>query len=127
MKAAVLGRPFKIRFGGSSDLIYADDVATACLAAADSGLPGARVYNLHGESATMADVIRGIEEACPAARGMISHEETPLPFPAALADHGYQRDLGPKPRTALREGIRETIRAFEHLKNEGRLDARELG
>jgi len=126
MKAAVLGRPFKIRFGGSTDLIYADDVATACLSAADSALPGARVYNLHGESAAIARVISLIEEVCPAARGSLSHMENPLPFPAVLADHGYQRDLGPKPRTALAEGIRKTIEEFERLKKEGRLDAREL-
>jgi len=126
MKAAVLGRPFQVRFGGSTDLIYADDVATACLAAADVELPGARVYNLHGESAAIAQVIRLIEEACPAARGRITHAENPLPFPAALADHGYQRDLGPKPRTALAEGVRKTIEEFERLKKEGRLDAREL-
>src|SRR5713101_449027 len=33
MKAAVLGRPFQIRWGGATDLIYADDVARACIAA----------------------------------------------------------------------------------------------
>ncbi|MBI4589727.1 MAG: NAD-dependent epimerase/dehydratase family protein [Candidatus Rokubacteria bacterium] len=126
MKAAVLGRPFRIRWGGSSDLIYVDDVATACLAAADAELPGARVYNLHGESAAIARVVSLIEEAWPAARGLISHADTPIPFPAALADHGYQRDLGPKPRTALSDGIRKTIEEFEHLKGDGRLDAREL-
>lgn len=47
-----------------------------------------------------------IEAAWPAAEGRISYVEEPLPLPAALADHGYQRDLGPKPRTSLRDGIR---------------------
>ncbi len=126
MKAAVLGRRFEIRFGGHTDLIYADDVATACLAAADSGLPGARMYNLHGESAAISEVVRLIEEACPSARGHISHVDNPLPFPAALADHGYQKDLGPKPRTALAEGVGKTIEEFERLKKASHLDAREL-
>ena len=62
----------------------------------------------------------------PAARGSLRYEERPLPFPGALADHGYQRDLGPKPRTALADGIKKTIEEFERLKREGRLDAREL-
>ena len=84
------------------------------------------MYNLHGESAAIARVIGLIEEACPAARGSLSHVGNPLPFPAALADHGYQRDLGPKPRTALAEGIQKTIEEFERLKRDGRLDAREL-
>src|SRR4029434_10362788 len=37
MKAAVLGRPFQIRWGGSTDLIYTEDVARALLSAAGSG------------------------------------------------------------------------------------------
>ena len=32
MKAAVLGRPYQVRWGGATDLIYAEDVAQACLA-----------------------------------------------------------------------------------------------
>src|SRR5262249_56940522 len=61
MKAAVMGRKFQIRWGGATDLIYADDVARACVAASASPLDGARVYNLHGESARIADVVSLIE------------------------------------------------------------------
>ena len=127
MKAAVLGRRFQIRWGGATDLIYADDVARACLAAADSRLEGARVYNLHGESARVADVARLIETIRPNARGLITHIEQPIPFPTELADPGYQRDLGPQPRTGLREGVEKTLAEFESLQKAGRLDARELG
>ena len=126
MKAAVLGRSFQIRWGGATDLIYADDVARACLAAADSARNGARVYNLHGESARIADVVKMIEEAWPAARGTLSHLEQPIPFPEELADWGYQRDLGPQARTGLREGISKTLDEFAALQRAGRLDAREL-
>ena len=127
MKAAVLGRPFQIRWGGATDLIYTEDVARACLAAADSPLEGARAYNLHGESARIADVVTLIEAARPQARGLISHVEQPIPFPSELADPGYQRDLGPQPRTGLRDGIKKTLEEFEALQTAGRLDARELG
>jgi len=126
MKAAVLGRPFQIRWGGATDLIYADDVARACVAAAGSTLDGARAYNLHGESARIADVVAMIESARPSARGLITHLEQPIPFPAELADAGYQRDLGPQPRTGLRDGIAKTLEEFEALRKAGRLDAREL-
>jgi len=126
MKAAVLGRPYQIRWGGATDLIYADDVAAACIAASTSTLDRSRVYNLHGESARIAEVVRLIEEAWPKAKGTISHVEQPIPFPGALDDPGYQRDLGPKPRTGLRDGIRKTLDAFAALQREGRLDAREL-
>jgi nucleoside-diphosphate-sugar epimerase len=127
MKAAALGRPFQIRWGGATDLIYVEDVARACLAAAESALDGARVYNLHGESARIADVVTLIEAARPQVRGLISHVEQPIPFPSELADPGYQRDLGPQPRTRLRDGIRKTLEQFEALQKAGRLDARELG
>jgi nucleoside-diphosphate-sugar epimerase len=126
MKAAVLGRPFQIRWGGATDLIYADDVARACIAASTTTLDGARVYNLHGESATVAEVARLIEQAWPSAKGAITHIEQAIPFPSELADHGYQRDLGPVPRTSLADGIRKTLDEFAALEKAGRLDAREL-
>src|SRR5205814_4434475 len=84
MKAAVLGRRFQIRWGGSTDLIHVEDVARALLAAADSRLDGARAYNLHGASAAIADVVKLIGRAWPSAAGLIGHVEQPIPFPAAL-------------------------------------------
>lgn len=127
MKAAVLGRPFTIRWGGATDLIYADDVAQAALAAADATLDGARVYNLHGESVRIGNLVRMIEDAWPSARGLLSHVEQPIPFPSALADTAFQRDLGPRPRTRLEDGLRLTLQAFATLLRAGRLDAREFG
>src|SRR5262245_27879941 len=127
MKAAVLGRPFQIRWGGRTDFIFADDVARACITASTATLDGARVYNLHGESASVPELVRLIEEARPAAWGTITHVESPIPFPPELADIGYQRDLGPAPRTGIRDGIRRTLDEFAALQRSGRLDARELG
>ena len=91
MKSAVLGRRFQIRWGGATELIYSDDVARACLAAAESPLEGARVYNLHGESARIADVARLIETIRPAARGLITHVEQPIPFPTEPTVSGWTR------------------------------------
>jgi nucleoside-diphosphate-sugar epimerase len=126
MKAAVLGKPFKIGYGGGTDLIYTADVAQAILAASRARLHGARVYNLHGESVKIAEVIRLIEAAWPRAKGLLSHVEEPPPFAEALDDARYQRELGPAPRTSIRDGIRRTLDAFAALSSEGRLDAREL-
>lgn len=127
MKAAVLGRSFTIRWGGATDLIYAEDVARALLAAAGAALDGARVYNLHGTSAAIAEVARLIETAWPSAKGLISHVEQPIPFPEALDDARYQKDLGPRPPTSLADGVQRTLDEFARLQKEGRLDARELG
>ncbi len=126
MKAAVLGKKFQIRWGGSTDLIYVADVARALLAAADSRLEGARVYNLHGASAAIRNVVKLIGRAWPSADGLISHVEQPMPFPAALDDTRYQKDLGPAPATTLDAGVRKTLDEFARLQREGRLDAREL-
>ena len=56
-----------------------------------------------------------------------THAEAAIPFPSELADLGYQRDLGPAPRTCIRDGIRRTLDEFAALQRSGRLDARELG
>jgi nucleoside-diphosphate-sugar epimerase len=127
MKAAVLGKPFQIRWGGSTDLIYTEDVARALIKASRVTLDRARVYNLHGSSVAIADVVRTIETAWPQAKGLVTHLEEALPFPAALDDTRYQRDLGPAPATALVDGVRRTLDEFARLQKDGRLDARELG
>jgi nucleoside-diphosphate-sugar epimerase len=126
MKAAVLGKPFKIGYGGGTDLIYVADVARALLAASKARLDRARVYNLHGESVKIADVLRIIEDAWPRAKGLLSHVEEAPPFAEALDDARYQRELGPAPRTGARDGVRQTLETFARLSSEGRLDAREL-
>jgi nucleoside-diphosphate-sugar epimerase len=127
MKAAVLGRPYELRWGGATDLIYAEDVARAFIRASRATLDRARVYNLHGSSTTLADVVKTIEAAWPSAKGLITHVDQPMPFPAALDDTRYQRELGPAPPTALVDGVRRTLDEFARLQNDGRLDARELG
>src|SRR5262245_59915302 len=126
MKAAILGRPFQIRWGGSTDLIYTEDVARAFLAAAAARLDGARVYNLHGASASVADVVRAVEAAWPPAKELNTHVDLPLPFPAALDDARYQKDLGLAPPTSLAVGVQKTLDEFKHPQKSGRLDAREL-
>ena len=126
MKAAVLGRPFELRWSGSTDLIYVEDVARALIKASRATLDRARVYNLHGSSVALGEVVRLIETAWPAAKGLITHAEAPMPFATALDDTRYQRDLGPAPPTALVDGVRRTLDEFARLHKDGRLDAREL-
>jgi hypothetical protein len=70
--------------------------------------------------------VRTIEAARPSVAGSITHVEQALPFPAALADARYQKDLGPAPATTLADGVAKTLDEFERLQKEGRLDRREL-
>jgi nucleoside-diphosphate-sugar epimerase len=127
MKAALLRRPYRIPYGGRTDLIFVEDVANAVIAASRAAPDGARVYNLHGESLVIADVVRTIHDLCPGADALVSHVEEPTPFAEALDDTRYQRDFGPVPGTAFKDGARRTLDEFARLRQEGRLDARELG
>jgi nucleoside-diphosphate-sugar epimerase len=126
MKAAVIGRPFHIRFGGRTDFQYVADTADAFIRAATSDLTGAHVFNLHGETVHIAEVVAEIERAWPRARGMITYADAPLGIPAEMDGAAIREALGPLTFTPLAEGVGATIKRFAELHSEGRLDASEL-
>jgi UDP-glucose 4-epimerase len=126
MKAAVVGRPFHIRFGGRTDFQYVADTASLFIRAALADLEGARVFNLHGETVHMADVVAEIERACPTARGTITYADAPLSIPAELDDKTIRAALGELPATPLAEGVGQTLARFRELQSEGRLDTADL-
>ncbi|HKP84742.1 MAG TPA: NAD-dependent epimerase/dehydratase family protein [Blastocatellia bacterium] len=126
MKAAVAGRPFRIRFGGRTDFQYVADTADAFIRAATSDLTGAHVFNLHGETVRIEDIVAEIERARPEARGHISHEDAPLPIPPEMDDTAIRAALGATSVTPLAEGVRRTIERFAELHREGRLDTTDL-
>ena len=126
MKAAVVGRPFHIRFGGRTDFQYVADTADAFIRAAVSDLTGAHVFNLHGETTRVADVIAEIERARPQARGTITHGDAPLAIPSEFDDAAVRAALGPLSVTPLADGVRATIERFAELQREGRLETDDL-
>jgi nucleoside-diphosphate-sugar epimerase len=126
MKAAIVGRPFHIRFGGRTDFQYVADTADVFIRAATSDLTGAYVFNLHGETIPIAEVVAEIERVWPSASGTITHADTPLPIPAEMDDHAIQAALGPLPATPLAEGVRATMDRFAELQREDRLDTSDL-
>jgi len=126
MKAAVLGRPFHIRFGGRTDFQYVADTADIFVRAATSNLTGAHVFNLHGETVHVNEVVAEIERARPQARGAITYAEEPLAIPAAMNDAAIRAALGPLSATPLADGVRCTIERFAELKREARLDTSDL-
>lgn len=126
IKAAVVGRPYTIRFTGGVDFQYVQDTARIFLKCADSNLPGARVYTLRSTVIRMEEFIAVLASEIPSARGLIRAEGPQLPIAYDLDDRALVRDLGEQPRTSLAEGIRETAGIFEQLNREGRLDASDL-
>src|SRR6266545_2412153 len=84
MKAAVVGRPFHIRFGGRTDFQYVADTADVFIRAAISNLEGTHVFNLHGETVRIKDVVTEIERVEPNATRTITYAEEPLAIPAEM-------------------------------------------
>jgi UDP-glucose 4-epimerase len=126
IKAAVLGRPYTIRFSGGIDLQYVNDTARIALRCAELELPGARVYTLRGSVVQVDDFLAELQRQIPAAEGLIRAEGKALSIAYDLDDSALARDLGDVPRTSLAEGIGETCEIFRRLESEGRLDKRDI-
>lgn len=122
MLAAAAGRPYHIGWGGDSGYAYAEDVASAFIAAAlaaDDGGP-ADTYNLPVETASMTEVLDLIHAAEPGAR--VDAAAQALPFAVAVDASAVEARLGSLPHTPLREGIASTIAIFRSAIGAGRLD-----
>jgi len=124
MKATVVGRPFHMRFGGRTDFQYVEDTANIFISAAISDLEGSHVFNLHGETVHVADIVAEIERIWP--HSAITYDETPLAIPPEIDDSAIRAALGDLPSTPLAVGVRATIERFAELHREGRLDTSDL-
>ena len=122
MLAAAAGLPYRIPFGGRSQLQYAPDVAAAFIAAARAGCTGADVHNLAGRAIDMGEVIAAIERAT-GTSGLITHDELSLPFPEEADGASLRAVLGPLPETPFDDAVRETIARFEVLLASGGIEA----
>ncbi|MER3410290.1 MAG: epimerase [Thermoleophilia bacterium] len=114
MRAAARRQPYRIGFGGKTELHYAPDVAHAFLLAAQAEPTGAFVYDFPGEPVSMAEVVAAIEAAAPEAAGLVTFEERALPFPERLPGERF-----PCPVTPLAQGIEETVEHFRREAEDG--------
>ncbi len=112
MAAAARGGGHHVGFGGRAQYDFAPDVGSAFVAAAHAVSADAVVANFPGVSASMAEVVAAIESAAPEVTGMVTWDETPLPFPAQLEAVALERAVGPLTATSLAEGVAETIAVF---------------
>lgn len=127
IKSAVVGRPFRIRFSGVTDFIYTADTAAAFIACADRAPDGAHVFNLHGDARDVADAVAILEEEVGApARGLVSIDGPAIPMPPSLDDSALRAVVAGLPQTRLEDGVRETVRRFQQLRAEGRLDLSDI-
>lgn len=115
MVAAVEGRPYRINFGGHSVFQYAEDVARIFIRAARAPVEQAFALNIGGPSVSMAHVVEAIEAALPEAKGLITFDDTPLPFAGRVDSSGLDRLLGSVTLTSIDEGVRRSIEDFRDL------------
>ncbi len=124
--AAVLGRPYRVSFGGRTVFQYARDVAETLVIASRSALRGAHTFNLGGDPVRLTEFVAAIDRAIPGAAERITVAEPGLPFPEAVSAEALGA-LGPVPVTPLDTGIRETAELFQRLHARGALSADEQG
>ena len=125
MKAAALGLPFHIRFGGATDFQYVADTAAAFIASAERAPEGAHVFNLHGETVEVEEIARVINENAPS-NDLVTWSGAAIPIAPALDDKAIRRVIGELPSTTLRAGVNETMRRFRELSDAGRLDTSDI-
>jgi UDP-glucuronate 4-epimerase len=107
MEAAARGEPYRIAFGGRTELHYAPDVARGFVAAARSAATGAFAYDFPGMPVHMSEVVDAIEAASPDAGGLVEFDDVPLPFPESLPGERLAA-----PVTPLADAVHETIELF---------------
>jgi nucleoside-diphosphate-sugar epimerase len=103
------------------------DTAAAFIACADRAPSGAHVFNLHGETRDVAEVVELIDDVLPSSqRGLITHSGPVIPIAPSLSDAAFRSTIGRVATTSLGDGIRATIDRFAALRASGRLDVSEL-
>ena len=102
-------------------------MAAAFVAAARTNLPGAVVFSLPGPAVSVAEIVAAIEAVEPAARGRITWDERPLPFPEAFDGRLFEAAVGALRQTSLADGIRATIDCYRAAIRDGRVDGAFLG
>ena len=115
MLAAAAGRPYRIPFGGRSQLQHAADVAGTFIAAARADATGAGVHDLGGRSIDMADVVAAIVSAAPESAGQLSFDDILLPFPEEVDAHSLEAAIGPVARTPFADAVADTVASFRSL------------
>jgi UDP-glucuronate 4-epimerase len=121
--AAAAGQSYHISYGGRYCFQYGNDTAKAFIQAARADFSGAEVFNIGGDSVSTAEVIAAIEQAEPSARGRITFDDIPLPFPAEVDNRALVHTIGPLAFTPLAQGVAETLNIFRRALTEGKIKA----
>lgn len=120
MLAAAAGKPYRIGFGGRMQFHYASDVALQFIEAAAVETGGAEVLNLGTSAVSVDEVVEIISRVKPGSR--VSNEKKRLAFPEEFPAERLKEVLPGSNETPLEQGVRETIKQFEQLLRERRIE-----
>jgi len=121
--AVARGQPFSISYGGRQDFQLAQDCADAIIRCLETPVRGAKVYNLPGVVADMAEFHRALCRVEPSAERLVSIGDRPLVIPSGLDSGDFTADFGFVPVTPLEIGIGQTLEHFRRLHAAGRIEA----
>ncbi|MBL8898338.1 MAG: NAD(P)-dependent oxidoreductase [Planctomycetes bacterium] len=119
--AALRGQEFTIRFGGRTDFLYVEDAAEAFVACAERAPAGAHVFNVHGESTTVAEFVAHARRELGAAADRIGIDGPPIPIADAMDGAALERAIPGYRAIGLREGVGRMVEGFRALQRAGRL------
>ena len=125
--AAAAGRPFHIKFGGTSVYHHVQDVAGAFIRASRTPMTGSFAANIPGESFEMSRYVEAIERAAPEMGGKVTFEPTKWGSPSAVNDPTLSRFTGNDDWGRAEVRIPETIRDYRRLLDAGLVDLSLLG
>lgn len=121
LQAAVLGEAFDIGFSGAYNWHYAGECAASFIASIRQDGIGANAFDINGRSSTIEEGLGLLDELVP---GHQTKGTGPVfPFPPDLDESPVRAHVPDYPAISVGQGVRDTIRAFELLKAEGRLPA----
>jgi nucleoside-diphosphate-sugar epimerase len=126
IKAALLGRPYTIRYSGRNALQYAGDVAACFVECALDTRAVQKTFNLRGQVVAMEAFISEIERQLPGAASLLKLSGEPIPVACDLDDSELRAFLPNLVETPLAEGISRTLADFRRLQAAGRLSTADL-
>lgn len=122
MLAAVVGRDYRVTYGGTVVFQYADDTARAFIQAARAGVTGASVYNLGGTEASIERVVELIHANVPAAHGHVTFNPEPLPLPPHVDGGPLEDAIGRLHWTPIEQGVEHTLDIFRRAVAAGKIN-----
>lgn len=112
MLAAVVGRAYRVTYGGTVVFQFADDTARAFIQAARAGVKGAPVYNLGGTEASIERVVDLIHGNVPASADRVTFNPEPLALPPHVDGGPLEDAIGPLHWTPIEQGVQLTLDIF---------------